>query len=293
MDRFITLAIEEARLAAEEGGVPIAAILVRDEVVIASGRSRRIQDGDPIMHAELDCLRNLPDIQLASGATMFCTAMPCMMCAGALVHWGISTLVCGYCEGITDSRLFLQSHGVKVVDFALQEPKRMVEDFFRNHPEKRFNNPTRPNLLDQGFTHVALPVSNLNASIAFYQKYAAMKVVQRRPQAADSNRQIAWLSDLTRPFVLVLSEATVEHPLGPFAHLGVACGTREEVDRLAEAARQDGRFRDGPHGAVGEPAGYFINLLDPDGHTLELSFGQYTGTKVEEAKKTRTADGTI
>jgi len=166
---------------------------------------------------------------------------------------------------------------------ALEEPKQMVEDFFKNHPEKKFKHPTRPILPDHGLTHVALPVSNLNASIAFYGKYAAMKVVRRRRQAVDRDRQIAWLSDLTRPFVLVLSEATVEHPLGPFAHLGVACGTKEEVDRLAAVAREDGCFRDGPHGAIGEPAGHFINLLDPDGHTLELSFGQRVGAAVDEA----------
>lgn len=137
---------------------------------------------------------------------------------------------------------------------------------------------------DHGLTHVALPVSNLDASIAFYAKYAGMKVVQRRSQAVRRDREIAWLSDLTRPFVLVLAETTVEHPLGPFAHLGVACVTQEDVDRLSNAAKQDGCFRDGPEGKVGEPAGYFVNLVDPDGHTLELSYGQDVSLAVSGAK---------
>jgi len=138
---------------------------------------------------------------------------------------------------------------------------------------------------DRGLTHIALPVSNLDRSAAFYAKFAEMTVVQRRSQVADPSRDVAWLSDLTRPFVLVLAETTVEHPLGPFAHLGVAYETKHEVDRLAEVARQDGCFRSGPFGAVGEPAGYFVNLDDPDGHTLELSFGQDIGLAVTETRE--------
>ena len=136
---------------------------------------------------------------------------------------------------------------------------------------------------DIGLTHLALPVSNLDASIAFYAKYAAMQVVHRRPRETDPAREIAWLSDLTRPFVIVLAEMTVEHPLGPFAHLGVACESREAVDQLAEQAKRDGCYRDGPQ-ELG-PAGYLVNLSDPDGHTLELSYGQEVGLAVDDASK--------
>lgn len=139
-------------------------------------------------------------------------------------------------------------------------------------------------MADQGLTHIALPVSNLDRSIAFYAKYASMTVVHRRAQSSPPGREIAWLSDLTRPFVIVLAEATVEHPLAPFAHLGVACDSQATVDRLAAEARREGCFRDGPHGAVGEPAGYFVSLDDPDGHTLELSFAQDVGLAVIQAR---------
>lgn len=137
---------------------------------------------------------------------------------------------------------------------------------------------------DVGLTHVALPVTDLDASIDFYAKYARMTVVHRRAQQGNPRREIAWLTDLTRPFVLVLAESSeVEHPLGPFAHLGVACSSREEVDRHCELARQQSCLRDPPTDSAG-PAGYFGNLDDPDGHTLELSFGQETGLAVEQAK---------
>jgi lactoylglutathione lyase len=139
---------------------------------------------------------------------------------------------------------------------------------------------------DQGLTHVALPVSNLDKSIAFYAKYAGMRVVHRRAQHEHPHRCVAWLSDLTRPFALVLMETTVEYPLGPFAHLGVACESRQEVDRLAALAKAEGCFRDGPLGGDGEPAGYLVTLADPDGHTLELSFGQDVGEAIRQARQT-------
>lgn len=137
---------------------------------------------------------------------------------------------------------------------------------------------------DIGLTHVALPVTDLEPSIDFYARYARMKVVHRRAQKANPELEIAWLSDLTRHFVLVLAESPIiGNPLGPFAHLGVACASREEVDELCELARSEGRLREEPRG-FGGPAGYLAFLSDPDGHTLELSFGQETGLAVEESK---------
>lgn len=138
--------------------------------------------------------------------------------------------------------------------------------------------------MDIGLTHIALPVTNLQASLAFYAKYAAMQVVHRRPQQDQDSLEVAWLSDLTRPFVLVLVETVeMESPLGPFAHLGVACASRAALDALCDEARREGCLRDEPTD-MGGPAGYLAALSDPDGHTLELSFGQDTTAAVERAK---------
>jgi catechol 2,3-dioxygenase-like lactoylglutathione lyase family enzyme len=135
---------------------------------------------------------------------------------------------------------------------------------------------------DLGFTHVALTVSDLDKSIAFYSKYAAMQAIHRRTDAK-TNAGVAWLSDLTRPFVIVLIKAeAVNSPLRPISHLGVACATRDEVDRLCEEARQEGIEVDGPQDWP-PPVGYWAFLRDPDGHTLELSYGQEIGFTVEEA----------
>ncbi len=132
---------------------------------------------------------------------------------------------------------------------------------------------------DVGATHVALTVADLDASIAFYARYAGMKVVHQRKETT----RVAWISDLTRPFVLVLIEVPrVEFRLAGFNHIGVGCASRTEVDRLATQARADGCLALGPTDS-GYPVGYWAFLRDPDGHQLEISFGQEVGMAVQAA----------
>ena len=140
---------------------------------------------------------------------------------------------------------------------------------------------------DLGLTHVALLVADVDASIDFYARYASMEVVHRRRDPGGS--PVAWVSDRTRPFVIVLVEVPRVVPrmlvqlanrvLFPFAHLGVGCTSRAEVDRLADLARHEGRLRMGPKDA-GPPVGYFAFISDPDGHTLEVAHGQEVGLTV-------------
>jgi len=129
---------------------------------------------------------------------------------------------------------------------------------------------------DVGLTHIALQVAEMHRSLAFYARYAAMQVVHERRDEA-SGRRVAWLSDRTRPFVVVLAESQqLDTVLRPFAHLGVGCVSRAEVDRLCASARAEGALIEGPYDSGG-PAGYWAFLRDPDGHTLEVSFGQEVG----------------
>jgi catechol 2,3-dioxygenase-like lactoylglutathione lyase family enzyme len=138
-------------------------------------------------------------------------------------------------------------------------------------------------MFDVGLTHVALPVSNMDASLAFYARFAHMQVVHRRTDRATGS-DVVWISDRTRPFVIVLIHAArVEHPLLPLAHLGVACASREEIDRLCDQARTEGCLRYGPVDE-GDPVGYLALLADPDGHTLEIAFGQAVEHVVVQAQ---------
>ncbi|MEG4520481.1 MULTISPECIES: VOC family protein [unclassified Microcoleus] len=135
---------------------------------------------------------------------------------------------------------------------------------------------------DIGLTHIALPVADVDRSIEFYSKYAGMQVVHRRIDA-EAGVAVAWLSDRTRPFVIVLIQTNSVHPvLSPLAHLGVGCKSREYMDELCDKARQEGVLLEEPKDS-GYPIGYWAFLRDPDGHTLELSYGQEIGFTVEKA----------
>lgn len=136
-------------------------------------------------------------------------------------------------------------------------------------------------MVDVGLTHIALPVKDVDVSVAFYAKYARMKVVHRRTDSF-TGHSVVWISDRTRPFVVVLIDVdNVQPVLLPWAHLGVGCESREEVDRLCEEARKEDCLVDGPTDSD-YPVGYWAFLKDPDGHTLELSYGQEVGLAVAE-----------
>src|SRR5262249_14874413 len=136
---------------------------------------------------------------------------------------------------------------------------------------------------DIGFTHIALPATDIERSVTFYESYAGMEIVHRRTDE-HTGSDVVWISDLTRPFVIVLIKCEgVTHPLLPMAHLGVGCESREEVDRLCNAARLEGALVDGPTDS-GPPVGYWALIRDPDGHTLEISFGQEVGLTVAGAE---------
>ncbi|MFQ3466526.1 VOC family protein [Enterobacter bugandensis] len=139
--------------------------------------------------------------------------------------------------------------------------------------------------IDVGFTHVAFMVRDLEKSLTFYQRYAGMDVIHSREPDLPTARKVAWLTDHTRPFALVLVQAdtVTDTPLGHFGHLGIACATREEIDRKTAMAAKEGVLRKAPED-LGDPVGYYVFFADPDGNTLELSYGQRVGITAIQAK---------
>lgn len=95
---FMSLALEQARLASQADEVPIGAVLVRDGAVIGRGSNAPIGLCDPTAHAEIRALRdaasNVANYRL-TGATLYVTVEPCLMCVGACVHARIKTIVFG------------------------------------------------------------------------------------------------------------------------------------------------------------------------------------------------------
>ena len=100
---------------------------------------------------------------------------------------------------------------------------------------------------DHGLTHGAIECRDLDRTIDFYRGFGGFDVVHRRPG-------IAWISDRTRPFAVVLVERDEVRPLGPFAHLGCACRDHGDFDRRIDAARAAGVLREGPHAGDGPTA---------------------------------------
>ena len=135
MDAFMKAAIDEARKGLNEGGIPIGSVLVRKRKTIGSGHNKRVQDNDPILHAEIDCLRNAGRLGTYKDTVLYSTLMPCYLCAGAIVQFGIKKVVVGESETFAGAREFMESHGVAVDDFNLDECKQLMREFIENNPD--------------------------------------------------------------------------------------------------------------------------------------------------------------
>jgi cytosine deaminase len=134
VDEFMQVAIEEAKEGLREGGIPIGSVLVKDAKIIGRGHNRRVQEKNPIKHAEIDCLSNAGRVDSYRGAVLYSTLMPCYLCAGAVVQFGIGKVIAGESRTFAGAREFMESHGVQVVDLGLQECMLMMEEFIRKNP---------------------------------------------------------------------------------------------------------------------------------------------------------------
>lgn len=135
VDAFMQAAIDAARQGLVEGGIPIGAVLVRGTEILARGHNQRVQKDDPILHAEIDCLRNAGRIGRYADTVLYSTLMPCFLCAGAIVQFGIPRVVVGESANLTGGQELLRAHGVQVVDLDLEECKELMRDFVRRNPE--------------------------------------------------------------------------------------------------------------------------------------------------------------
>lgn len=135
MDRFMKEAIHEARAGLAEGGIPIGSVLVKGGKIVGRGRNMRVQLDDPVLHAEIQCLRNAGRIGSYSGTVLYSTLMPCHLCAGAIIQFRIPRLVVGESETFSGARDLLISKGVEVVDLDLGECKEMMRSFIISKPK--------------------------------------------------------------------------------------------------------------------------------------------------------------
>ncbi len=127
-------ALNEARRGLKEGGVPVGSALDIDSVLIATGRNRRVQDGDPIAHGEMSCLRAAGRQPSYRNAVLYTTLAPCAMCAGTIIQFGIPLVVVGESSTFPGELDLLRGRGVKVVELNDQRCIDLMTEFQARYP---------------------------------------------------------------------------------------------------------------------------------------------------------------
>ena len=135
MDHFLKEAIEEAKKGLKEGGIPIGSVLVKDGKIIARGHNKRVQENNPMVHAEIDCLINAGRIGSYKGTILYSTLMPCYLCAGAVVQFGIKKVIAGESKTFLGASEFMRQHNVEIVDMNDAECIKMMTEFISANPE--------------------------------------------------------------------------------------------------------------------------------------------------------------
>ena len=137
MDPFMQAAIDEARAGFDEGGIPIGSVIVRDGLILGRGHNRRMQEGNPVLHGEMDALQNAGRLpaHIYRECTLYTTLSPCPMCSGAILLYGIPRVVIGENRTFMGEEELLRSRGVELT--VLDDPRcvKLMADFIKAQPE--------------------------------------------------------------------------------------------------------------------------------------------------------------
>lgn len=128
-------AIDEAKKGLAEGGIPIGSVLVKEGKIIGRGHNQRVQKGSPTLHAEIDCLENAGRVGSYKDTVLYSTLMPCYLCSGAVVQFGIKKVIVGESKTFPGGPEFMKSHGVEVTDLNNEECIKLMTDFIEANPK--------------------------------------------------------------------------------------------------------------------------------------------------------------
>ena len=169
MDIFMQASIDEALEGLLEDGVPIGAVLVENGKIIGRGRNRRVQQHDQLMHAEIDCLRRARLTGGYHNTTLYSTLMPCYLCAGAVVQFGIKKVVVGEAKSAPAARDFMLSHGIEVLDLDNAECKNMMDDYIHRNPAlwDKFLAELNPDLLNPSEPSISIRHHFLSGDVGY------------------------------------------------------------------------------------------------------------------------------
>ena len=137
------------------------------------------------------------------------------------------------------------------------------------------------------WTHIALPSNDIDASIEWYERHTPLRLLDRREDADGFGAWLGHPDNADKPFILVLVSFLKDAGKGPqptmapFAHIGIEVTSREEVDRIAEGAKEEGSLM-WPATQMPAPIGYICALKDPDGNVIEFSYDQGVYAKAQE-----------
>lgn len=134
---FLNEAIKEAELGFEEGGIPIGSVLVHNGKVIGRGHNRRVQNGSPILHGEMDALENAgrQPATVYKNSVLYTTLSPCSMCSGTILLYGIPKVVIGENRTFIGEEDLLRQRGVEVIVEDNTTCKNLMDRFIEEKPE--------------------------------------------------------------------------------------------------------------------------------------------------------------
>lgn len=132
---FMREAYLQALKSYREGGLPIGAVMVENGEIVGAGHNRRVQDGDPTAHGEMDCLRRAGRRARYGSVTLYTTLSPCMMCSGTILQFGIPRVVVGERANFPGNPGFLREHGVDVAILDDPDCISLMARFIAEKPE--------------------------------------------------------------------------------------------------------------------------------------------------------------
>jgi creatinine deaminase len=132
---MMALALAQARISLDGGGVPVGAVLATGGDVIAAGHNERVQRGDPVAHGEISCLRNAGRRRSYLDTTLYTTLSPCQMCTGAILLFQIPRVVVGEAETFAGDLGFLTDRGVDIVLLDDEGCTAAMQEFQTRYPQ--------------------------------------------------------------------------------------------------------------------------------------------------------------
>jgi creatinine deaminase len=135
--KFMKEAIKEAKKSFNQGGIPIGAVLVENDIIVGRGHNRLLQNNSTIFHAEMDCIENAGRLKGADykKCTLYTTLSPCEMCSGTIILYNIPRVVMGENRTLTGPEDYLTENGVVLINLDIQECKDLIGNYILKNPD--------------------------------------------------------------------------------------------------------------------------------------------------------------